>query len=232
MARMSCLRLAARPTPEDDPAFAVAACSQALVVQYDAASGHNALPIHRDFSLLTMSSALDAGGRQTGLLFGLLRCCGYTPLRQCSRCLGRMLLPAGTSPSRRAIRTRAEAPGSSTLARRWSASGAARCCTRQGRDHTPRGSKSGPPEDRRAAACGRATALRRARHARRAAPEKCTVLLSLSLFTPTHVVGVRHLLVLFLLAAPLPLLAGRLQARCETRSRHVRDRFRDTSRQV
>ena len=32
--------------PDDDPAFAVAACSQALVVQYDAASGHNALPIH------------------------------------------------------------------------------------------------------------------------------------------------------------------------------------------
>ena len=62
MARISCLRLAARPTPDDDPAFAVAACSQALIVQYDAASGHNALPIHRDFSLLTMSSALDAGG--------------------------------------------------------------------------------------------------------------------------------------------------------------------------
>jgi len=32
--------------------------NEALVVKYDAASGHNALPVHVDFSLLTLNVAL------------------------------------------------------------------------------------------------------------------------------------------------------------------------------
>mmetsp|Transcript_20570 Transcript_20570/g.65784 ORF Transcript_20570/g.65784 Transcript_20570/m.65784 type:complete len:420 (+) Transcript_20570:2-1261(+) len=122
--------------------------NEALIVQYDAASGHNALPIHRDFSLLTMSSALDAGGYRLGccsdscdavgtLHFGSAR----TALDVCS-CLQehRPLAERFVRGRRHLVRAL------------WRDA-----CLRAGW---------------RAAACGRATALRRARHARRAPPPR------------------------------------------------------------
>ena len=40
--------------------------NEALVVKYDAASGHNALPVHVDFSLLTLNVALSPPAAYTG----------------------------------------------------------------------------------------------------------------------------------------------------------------------
>ena len=40
--------------------------NEALVVKYDAASGHNALPVHADFSLLTVNVGLSDSGEYGG----------------------------------------------------------------------------------------------------------------------------------------------------------------------
>ena len=40
--------------------------NEALVVKYDAASGHNCLPVHQDFALLTINVALSPPGAYTG----------------------------------------------------------------------------------------------------------------------------------------------------------------------
>ena len=64
----SALRSTLLPAAADAFGFAPSTLrvNEALVVKYDAASGHNALPVHVDFSLLTLNVALSPPAEYDG----------------------------------------------------------------------------------------------------------------------------------------------------------------------